>query len=262
MGAGQSNLEAMLGAVGDIYDDTPSRTDAFVDVETLPPVADNFRLVAAADPPPTREDKRIDERLQRAIALAATLGTAEGAEKADGAEKAEGAEGEEAEGAEGAEGAEKADGAAEAEGAEETGEAEGTEGSEETEGSESEDETESAGESSDDEPDAEGAGFTIATCARAMGHEPVRLYPATAENVARVIGAGHAVLAVLSASEEAHVVVMRGYSGAAASFEATVFPPTGEPRDESIDARDLRFMYGFWHVRPRGPPAGAAEAER
>jgi hypothetical protein len=95
-----------------------------------------------------------------------------------------------------------------------------------------------------------------------MGHEPVRLYPATAENVARVIGAGHAVLAVLSASEEAHVVVMRGYSGAAASFEATVFPPTGEPRDESIDARDLRFMYGFWHVRPRGPPAGAAEAER
>jgi hypothetical protein len=249
MGAGQSNLEAMLGAVGDIYDDTPSRTDAFVDVETLPPVADNFRLVAAADPPPTREDKRIDERLQRAIALAATLGTAEGAEETG-----------EADGAEEAQGAEEADGAAEAE---ETGaaEGEGTEG-EETEGSESEDETESAGESSDDEPDAEGAGFTIATCARAMGHEPVRLYPATAENVARVIGAGHAVLAVLSASEEAHVVVMRGYSGAAASFEATVFPPTGEPRDESIDARDLRFMYGFWHVRPRGPPAGAAEAER
>jgi hypothetical protein len=253
MGAGQSNLEAMLGAVGDIYDDTPSRTDAFVDVETLPPVADSFRLVAAADPPPTREDKRIDERLQRAIALAATLGTAEGAAEADGAEGAEEAEG--AEKADGAEGAEETGAAAEAE------EADGAEGSEETEGSEDES-TESAGESSDDEPDAEGAGFTIATCARAMGHEPVRLYPATAENVARVIGAGHAVLAVLSASEEAHVVVMRGYSGAAASFEATVFPPTGEPRDESIDARDLRFMYGFWHVRPRGPPAGAAEAER
>jgi hypothetical protein len=252
MGAGQSNLEAMLGAVGDIYDDTPSRTDAFVDVETLPPVADSFRLVAAADPPPTREDKRIDERLQRAIALAATLGIGDGSVEPQGAAEAEGAAG--AEGAEetGAEGAEN----------EETGAAEGAEGSEETEGSESEDETESAGESSDDEPDAEGAGFTIATCARAMGHEPVRLYPATAENVARVIGAGHAVLAVLSASEEAHVVVMRGYSGAAASFDATVFPPTGEPRDESIDARDLRFMYGFWHVRPRGPPAGAAEAER
>ena len=256
MGAGQSNLEAMLGAVGDIYDDTPSRTDAFVDVETLPPVAESFRLVAAADPPPTREDKRIDERLQRAIALAATLGTAEAAEgeEAEGAVETGAAEGEAAEGAAEAEGAEDAEGA---EGSEEPEEAEG---SEETEGSE--DETESAGESSDDEPDAEGAGFTIATCARAMGHEPVRLYPATAENVARVIGAGHAVLAVLSASEEAHVVVMRGYSGAAASFEATVFPPTGEPRDESIDARDLRFMYGFWHVRPRGPPAGAAEAER
>ena len=182
----------------------------------------------------------MDERLQRAIALAATLGTAE-ATHADGAEGSE--EAEETEAAEGA--------------------AEGAEGEDAEEGSESEgseDETESAGESSDDEPD--GGGFTIATCARAMGHEPVRLYPATAENVARVIGSGHAVLAVLSASEEAHVVVMRGYSGAAASFEATVFPPTGEPRDESIDARDLRFMYGFWHVRPRGPPAGAAEAER
>jgi hypothetical protein len=247
MGAGQSNLEAMLGAVGDIYDDTPSRTDAFVDVETLPPVADNFRLVAAADPPPTREDKRIDERLQRAIALAATLGTAE----AEGAAEAEAEEGN----------GEEAQGAAEAEEAEGEGAEEAGEGSEGSEASEDES-TESAGESSDDEPDAEGAGFTIATCARAMGHEPVRLYPATAENVARVIGAGHAVLAVLSASEEAHVVVMRGYSGAAASFEATVFPPTGEPRDESIDARDLRFMYGFWHVRPRGPPAGAAEAER
>lgn len=253
MGAGQSNLEAMLGAVGDIYDDTPSRTDAFVDVETLPPVAESFRLVAAADPPPTREDKRIDERLQRAIALAATLGTAEGAE-ADGAAEAEEAEAGAAE-VECSVAAEEAEGA---EGSAEAGDA--GEGSEEAEGSE--DETESAGESSDDEPDAEGAGFTIATCARAMGHEPVRLYPATAENVARVIGAGHAVLAVLSASEEAHVVVMRGYSGAAATFEATVFPPTGEPRDESIDARDLRFMYGFWHVRPRGPPAGAAEAER
>ena len=247
MGAGQSNLEAMLGAVGDIYDDTPSRTDAFVDVETLPPVADNFRLVAAADPPPTREDKRIDERLQRAIALAATLGTAE----AEGAAEAEAEEGN----------GEEAQGAAEAEEAEGEGAEEAGEGSEGSEASEDES-TESAGESSDDEPDAEGAGFTIATCARAMGHEPVRLYPATAENVARVIGAGHAVLAVLSASEEAHVVVMRGYSGAATSFEATVFPPTGEPRDESIDARDLRFMYGFWHVRPRGPPAGAAEAER
>ena len=251
MGAGQSNLEAMLGAVGDIYDDTPSRTDAFVDVETLPPVADSFRLVAAADPPPTREDKRIDERLQRAIALAATLGTVEVAAEAEEAVEAGAAE------------VECSVAAEEAEGAEDSAEAgEGSEEAEETEGSEDDESTESAGESSDDEPDAEGAGFTIATCARAMGHEPVRLYPATAENVARVIGAGHAVLAVLSASEEAHVVVMRGYSGGAASFEATVFPPTGEPRDESIDARDLRFMYGFWHVRPRGPPAGAAEAER
>ena len=260
MGAGQSNLEAMLGAVGDIYDDTPSRTDAFVDVETLPPVAESFRLVAAADPPPTREDKRIDERLQRAIALAATLGTAEGAAEADGAAEAE--EAVEAGAAE----VECSVAAEEAEGAEDSAEAgdtgEGSEEAEETEGSEDDESTESAGESSDDEPDAEGAGFTIATCARAMGHEPVRLFPATAENVARVIGSGHAVLAVLSASEEAHVVVMRGYSGAAATFEATVFPPTGEPRDESIDARDLRFMYGFWHVRPRGPPAGAAEAER
>ena len=256
MGAGQSNIEAMLGAVGDIYDDTPSRADAFVDVEALPPLAVT-RLVQVTPQQPTREDKRIDERLQRAVALAATLGKAEGAEgaEAEGAE-ADGAEGVEDEGVED-EGAEAE--AEEAEGAE----GEETDGAEEaSEASEASSEGESAGDSeSEDEPDAEGAGFTIATCARAMGHEPVRVYPATAETVARVIGAGHAVLAVQSEAEEAHVVVLRGCDGAAASFEATVFPPTGAPRDESIDARDLRFMYGFWHVRPRGPRAGGAEAE-
>ena len=249
MGAGQSNnIEAMLGSVGDIYDDTPSRADAFVDVDGLAPAA-CARLVSATEPLPVRDDKRLDERLQRAIALAATLELS-----ATLAAEAEGAEGAEAEGAEGAETEAETEGAEGAEGAEAE-----TEGAEAEDEDSEDDETDSAGCSdTDDEPDG-GAGYTIATCARAMGHEPRRLYPATAETLARAVCSGHAIVAVRNDAEEAQVAVFCGCvveDGVATSFEAEVFGSGGESSTERVDPHDLRFMYGFWHVRPladRGP---------
>lgn len=226
MGAGQSNIEEMLGAVGDIYDDTPSRADAFLEADALAPLQPRARLVPASDPAPVRDDKRLDERLQRAIALAVTLvpGTEAEAEPEPEPEQEP-----------------------EEEHEEEPEEEEGTD-----------DETESAGDS-DDEPD--GAGFTIATCARQMGYEPRRLYPATAETVARALCSGLAIVAVRAEAEDAEAVVFRAVDGG--EFEATVFGATGAPRTERVEAHDLRFMYGFWHVRPRdlGPRGDAAGAE-
>ena len=236
MGAGQSNignLEGLLGSVGDIYDDTPSRADAFVEAEGLAP-AGRARLVSATDPSPVRDDKRLDERLQRAIAFAVTLELAGEA----------GEQGEQGEGEAGGEQGEQAE-----EGEAEEGEAEEGEDEEDTD-----DETDSAGDSdTDDEPDG-GAGFTIATCARAMGHEPRRLYPATAETLARALSSGLAIVAVRTEAEDAQVVVFSGCvveAGVAASFQAEVFGSDGASFSGVVEPHDLRFMYGFWHLRPR-----------
>jgi hypothetical protein len=252
MGAGQSNLEEMLGSVGDIYDDTPSRADQFVEVGGLVASVACARLVPATEPRPVREDKRLDERLQRAISLAATLELAPPGETA-----AEETEAEETEAEETA--AEETEAGAEA-GVERV---EATEAETEGDSTDSADDTDSAGES-DDEPD--GAGFTIATCARAMGFEPRRLYPATAETLARAVCTGHAIVAVRSEAEDAQVVVFRGCvveGGVAASFEATIFGSGGASSTESVAADDLRFMYGFWHVprAHRGHRGDEAEEE-
>ena len=245
MGAGQSSnmaaMDGLLGSVGDIYDDTPSRADAFVDVEGLvsPPVC--ARLVSATDPSPVRDDKRLDERLQRAIALAATLELAGEGEAGEG-EAGEGGEGE-------------------------GGEADEETGDDGESDEDTDDETDSAGDAStDDEPDG-GAGFTIATCARALGHEPRRLYPATAETLARAVCSGHAVVAVRNEAEDAQVAVFIGCvveGGVAASFQAEVFGSDGASASETVEPHDLRFMYGFWHVPPRadrGPRDDGAEGE-
>jgi predicted DNA-binding transcriptional regulator YafY len=99
-----------------------------------------------------------------------------------------------------------------------------------------------------------------------MGHEPRRLYPATAETLARAVSTGHAIVAVRNEAEEAEVVVFSRCvveGGVAASFEAEVFG-SGESSTERVDPHDLRFMYGFWHVRPLvdlGPPDGGAAEE-
>ena len=241
-------MDGLLGSVGDIYDDTPSRADAFVDVEGLvsPPVC--ARLVSATDPSPVRDDKRLDERLQRAIALAATLELAGEGEAGEG----EGGEGE---------------AAGEIEAAGEGGEGDEETGDDGESDEDTDDETDSAGDAStDDEPDG-GAGFTIATCARALGHEPRRLYPATAETLARAVCSGHAVVAVRNEAEDAQVAVFIGCvveGGVAASFQAEVFGSDGASASETVEPHDLRFMYGFWHVPPRadrGPRDDGAEGE-
>lgn len=250
MGAGQSNIEEMLGGVGDIFDDTPSRADAFLEADALEPRQLRARLVPASDPTPVLDDKRLDERLQRAIALAVTLEPETEAEPLEDAETEEAAKAEEAAEAEVA-------GEADEEGDEEAEEeAEQEQEQEEQEGTD--DETESAGDS-DDEPN--GAGFTIATCARQMGFEPRRLYPATGETVARALCSGHAIVAVRAEAEDAEALVFRAVEGG--EFEVTVFGATGAPRTERVEAHDLRFMYGFWNVRPRhlAPRGDAAGAE-
>jgi hypothetical protein len=182
---------------------------------------------------------KMDERIYRAIALAVSLAT-EPAEPA--AEPEPGAEPEPAEPAEPAE--------------PEQAEPEPEDNVPELEMS-SDDESDDESDESDDESEDEskGSGQSIATCACAMGYEPRRLFPVTAETVARVIGSGRAVLALNSDAEEPQVVVMHGCTvepGVSdVSFAATAFSVGGTQGSEyTFPASDLRFMYGFWAVFP------------
>ena len=226
MGIKQSNIEAVLGSMGDIYDETPTREDSYIDVDALPQA--HTRLLSPSMGASDGKVGKMDERIYRAIALAVSL-SAEPAEPATEPEPAEPAEP-----------AEPEDDVPELE----------MSSDDESEDDESEDESE------DDEIDDEskGSGQSIATCACAMGYEPRRLFPVTAETVARVIGSGRAVLALHSDTEEPQVVVMHGCTvepGVSdVSFAATAFSAGDTGSEYTFPASDLRFMYGFWAVFP------------
>jgi hypothetical protein len=250
MGIKQSNIEAVLGSMGDIYDETPTREDSYVDVDALPPAHTRHLspTIGASD----GKIGKMDERVYRAIALAVSLAT-EPAEpepaEPEPTEPAEPAEPEPAEPTEPTEPTEPAE-------PEPTEPEDDVPELEMSSDDESEDDESEDDESEDDESEDEsrGSGQSIATCACAMGYEPRRLFPVTAETVARVIGSGRAVLALHSDAEEPQVVVVHGCTvepGVSdVSFAATAFSVGGTGSDYTFPASDLRFMYGFWAVFP------------
>ena len=254
MGIKQSNIEAVLGSMGDIYDEPPTREDSYVEVDSLPPA--HTRLLSPTMGATGTDGKsgKMDERIYRAIALAVSLASEPEAEAEAEAEPEAEAEAE----AE-PEAAPEAEPEAEAEADDDDVPAlEMSSDEDESDDDESDDDESDDDESDDDE--RKGSGQSIATCACAMGYEPRRLFPVTAETVARVIGSGRAILALHSDAEEPQVVVVHGCTVgdvadvadvADVSFTATAFSVGGtQSKEYTFPASDLRFMYGFWAVFP------------